>query len=414
VDNFTAKQGQRPLTINQLLPNKMMKVLLLNTQMAAGGAQKAMLTLARGLNEAGHTVTVVTMYDIADYVPLFEAQYGLEIIDLRMKGDNGRYQPIATLFASLRGLYRLYRLMRQTQPDVVQTFTHYSNIIGPPIAWLARVPWRVSSQRNLLYGRSQWLLTADRLVANAFFVHKMSAVSDETRQFCIEQGIQAAKLHTIYSGIDAAQYHCALTPEQKRRLRQNLGIGPTAPVILTVARLFPQKGHRYLLEAAPIIREAIPDAHFLLVGEGDLQASLTQQINAAGLESYVHLLGARQDIPQLLAISQLFILPSLYEGLPNVLLEALAAGVPVVATDLGGCREIITNGQDGMLVPAGNAAALAQAAITVLQDPRLAASLQQAGRQRVIEDFSIDKSVAAYISLYEQLLGAKTKGGNNR
>lgn len=386
----------------------MMKVLLLNTQMAAGGAQKAMLTLARGLKEAGHAVTVVTMYDIGSYVPLFQAQYGLEIIDLQMKGDNGRHHPITTIFATLRGLYRLYRLMRQTRPDVVQTFTHYSNIIGPPIAWLARVPLRVSSQRNLLYGRPQWLLTSDRLVANAFFVHKMSTVSDETRQFCIGQGIQAAKLHTIYSGIDANRYYCTLTPEQKQQLRQNLGIGQTNPIILTVARLFPQKGHRYLLEAAPTIREAIPDAHFLLVGEGDLQATLTQQINSAGLESYVHLLGVRQDIPQLLAISQLFILPSLYEGLPNALLEALAAGVPVVATDLGGCREIIADGQNGMLVPAGNAAMLAQAAINVLQDPGLADSLQRAGRQRVIEDFSIDKSVTAYISLYEQLLSAKT------
>ncbi len=125
-----------------------------------------------------------------------------------------------------------------------------------------------------------------------------------------------------------------------------------------------------------------------------------KQIKAAGLETYVHLLGMRQDIPQLLAISQLFILPSVSEGLPNALLEAMAAGVPVVATDLGSCREIITNGQNGILVPAGNAAPLTEAAIKLLKNPALVQTLCQAAQKRVREDFSIRKSdVALYLCI---------------
>ena len=385
-------------------PKDTMKVLLLNTQMAAGGAQKAMLTLARGLKEAGHDVTVVAMYDVGNYIALFEAEYGLEIVDLQMKKGNGRYHPLSTIFATLRGLYRLYHLMRQTRPDLVQTFTHYSNIIGPFIAWLARVPVRVSSQRSLLPDRPKWLLVTDRLIANSFLVHKMTTVSSETQQFYVQQGIRPDKLLTIYSGIDILNYHVSLSPEQQYELRFSLNLRKEDVIIITVARLSLEKGHRYLLDSAPLVRQSIPNVHFLLVGEGDLEAELMQQIKAQGLEKYVHLLGARQDIPELLGISQLFVLPSLSEGLPNVLLEAMSANVPVVATDLGSCREVITNGQNGLLVPMGNGTMLAQAAITLLQNSVLANALQQASRKRVIEDFSIDKSVTAYISLYEQLL----------
>ncbi len=219
-----------------------MKVMLLNTQMAPGGAQKAMLTLARGLKEDGHDIIVVTMYDTGSYVNLFEAQYGLKIVDLRMKPEHGRNTPISAILATLRGLHRLYRLMRQTQPDLLQTFTHYSNIIGPPIAWLAGIPVRVSSQRSLLAHRPRWLLTTDRLVTNSFLVHKMTTVSDETRNFCIEQGIHPHKLLTIYSGINTSKYRCSMSPEQQLQLRQTFAIGQTDTIILTVARLSQEKG----------------------------------------------------------------------------------------------------------------------------------------------------------------------------
>lgn len=387
-----------------------MHVLLLNTQMAAGGAQKAMLLLARGLKEAGHTVTLVTMYDTDDYVTIFEAEYGLEIIDLRLKQEgNTSLNPFVTSIGILHGLYRLYRLMRDIRPDLLQTFTHYSNIIGPFIAWLAGVPVRVSSQRSLLADRPRWLLTLDRLVANSFLVHKMTAVSNQTKQFCcIEQGIHPSKLLTIYNGIDNEKYQMDLLPEQQQTLRSAVNLTNEDTIILTVARLSIEKGHRYLLESVPLIHQLVPNAHFLLVGEGQLEAELRQEVKAHGLESHVHFLGMRQDIPELLAMSQLFILPSLSEGLPNVLLEAMSADVPVVATDLGSCREIITNGQDGLLVPPGDTEMLAQAAITLLQDRKLASTLAQAGRKRVVDNFSVSKSVEAYISLYEQLLHGKS------
>ena len=312
-----------------------LNVLLLNTQMEAAGAQKAMLELARGLKQRGHPVTVVTMYDKDSYVPLFEEQYNLDIIDLEMK-QPGERNLLTQAWRFVRGL-RLYRLMRAQRPQIVQTFSHYSNILGPLIAWLARVPVRVSSQRMSLKDYPAWLLYLDRIVANSFLTHKMVAVSDGTRRFSIEEeGIRPDKLVTIHNGINVERFSINLSSKAEQNLRQELRLEPDSLVILTVARLHPQKGHKYLIEAIPHIVRDFPQTRFLFVGEGELTEALKAQIRGADLEKYVWFLGVRQDVPQLLAISDLFVLPSLWEGLPNSVLEAMAAGVPVVATYVDG------------------------------------------------------------------------------
>lgn len=381
-----------------------MRILLLNTQMEAAGAQKAMLTLAQGLKLSGHDVTVVTMYDKGNYVPVFCEQYQMDIINLQIKSPHAR-NLLQKGAAVLQGLYHLFRLMGREQFDIIQTFTHYSNIIGPLIAWLARVPTRVTSQRNSLVGYPIWLLMCDRFVTNSPLVQMMTAVSEGTRLFSIQQqGIRPDKLVTIYNGIDVAPYHRSLSPAEAQELRQDLGLEDTAVIILTVARLHPQKGHCYLIRAIPGIREAIPNVHFLFVGEGELVNELTAQIHKAGLENCVHLLGVRQDIPNLLAISHLFVLPSLWEGLPNAVLEAMAAGLPVVATNVDGCPELVVDGETGFLVPAADSQRLQQAIVNILQDHSLAATMAQAAKNRVINLFSIEQNISSYISLYKRLL----------
>ena len=381
-----------------------MNILLLNTQMEPAGAQKALLELARGLQSRGHSVTIATMYDKANYIPVFQERYGLDIINLQMK-QPGERNPLAKALRLVRGIWRLYRLMRQHKIQIVQTFSHYSNILGPVIAWLARVPVRLSSQRMSLKGSPGWLLQLDRRVANSSLICKMVSVSQGTRRFSIqEQGIKAEKIITIHNGIDLDRFSPAVSPDILNGLRQELGLTDIHPIIITVARLHPQKGHRFLVEIIPQILNVAPQAQFLFVGEGGLQSELQTLVSQAGLDDTVHFLGVRQDIPKLLALSDLFVLPSLWEGLPNSVLEAMAVGVPVVATNVDGCPEVILDGETGILVPPSDPGALAKAICRLLQNEALRASMTGAARARVASVFSQDANISAYVDLYQNLV----------
>lgn len=378
------------------------KIVLLITQMEAAGAQKAILVLARGLQARGHHVEVVTMYDKANFSPFFSRQYGVKIIDLHMKRA-GQRNPLAGVGEFALGIWRLYQLLRREHIDVLQTFSHYSNIVGPIVGWLAGVPIRVSSQRSSLKGAPGWLLWLDRLVTNSPLVHIMVAVSEGTRQFSIErQGIKPNKLLTIHNSIDAAHFTHILG-EQLAPLRVALALPDDALIVLMVARLHPQKGHRFFLQAVPRIQKILPHTHFLLVGDGELRSELETLTQTLGIRERVHFLGVRQDIPELLALSDLFVLPSLWEGLPNAVLEAMAAEKPVVATNVDGVPEVVRDNETGILVPPGDIEALAQAMIRLLADPALRRQMGTAARQRAICDFSEEKYISSFLSLYQRL-----------
>jgi glycosyltransferase involved in cell wall biosynthesis len=382
-------------------------VFLLNTQMEAAGAQKAMLELARGLQQRGHEVSVVTMYDKDAYVPLFEESYGLTIVDLEMKQPGSR-NSLVQVWHFVCGLIRLYKLMRIRRPQIIQTFTHYSNILGVLIAWLAQVPIRISSQRNSLKGYPSLSLWLDRTVANSFLTHKMIAVSEETRRFSSdEEGIKPDKLVTIHNGINVERFSIDLSSEAERNLRQELGLEADSLIILTVARLHPQKGHQYLIEAIPQVVQDFPQAHFLFVGEGGLREDLARQVKEVKLNECVHFLGVRQDVPQLLAISDLFVLPSLWEGLPNSILEAMAAGVPVIATNVGGIPEIIDHEKTGLLVSPADPIALKKIIQRLLTDESLLTSMTEAAKKRVEREFSQDTNVSEFIDLYSETIADK-------
>ena len=384
-----------------------MKILLLNTLMEAGGAQKAMLQLARGLIDGGHAVTVVTMYDKVGIVPHYEKQYGLRIVNLGMKRPGVR-NPVRRAWTAARGLWRLFQMMRRGQYDVLQTFSHYSNIIGPILGRAAGIRVRVSSQRMSLQGYARWLLRADRVVANSSFVDRMVSVSESTSRFCVEvEGIRPEKLITIPNGIDLDAFQSARSKNPSVHLRKQIGVDPDSIVIITVARLHPQKGHRYLLNAVPAVVAQAPKAVFVLVGDGQLRGEIEESVIKRGIDRYVRILGRRDDVPDLLHISDLFVLPSLWEGMPNAVLEAMAAGLPVVATRVDGTPEVVMHGVTGLLVPPGDAAGLADAIIRVLNDPDRRSSMGREGLRRVKEVFSTTQYVNGFTKLYYDLVQSK-------
>ena len=227
-----------------------------------------------------------------------------------------------------------------------------------------------------------------------------TCVSEGVRKWAIRCAhLPARKLATIYNGVEVEQF----TRGQKTALRK-LGLPPGEPVILTVARLDRQKGLSYLIEAAREVVRQFPSAQFLIAGIGPLEHKLLRHIRQRKLQEHVHLVGFRDDIPDLLAAADLFALPSLWEGLANVLLEAMAARKPVVATDVEGCAEVVVDGETGILVPPGNSHALAQAILALLSNPGRACTMGKRARELVNQHFTLSSMVGQHEKLYRDLL----------
>ena len=178
-----------------------------------------------------------------------------------------------------------------------------------------------------------------------------------------------------------------------------------------IGRLTVVKGHRYFLQGAAQVLQTIPHCKFLVIGDGPLRSDLELLANDLGISDSVRFLGYRDDIPELLAVVDISVLTSIREGTSMVLLESMAAGKPIVATDVGGTPEVVIDGEVGILVPPKDAAALAKALITLLSDPCLASRMEMSGRQRVQAKFSLRKSVDRLEALYDELVAAR-KGMN--
>lgn len=378
-------------------------ILLLITQLELAGAQKSIFELARGMAHAGHQVVVVTCYDKGCYLRHFTTQYGVEVISLAMKSLTP--EPwFRRVWRAILGSYRLIRLLRQRRIQILQSYTHYSNWLGPLAGWSAGVAHCVTSQRGPLKRLPPWAMWLDRTLNNSPLVDKMVAVSYATLAECRANGIRPDKLLVIRNGIDFAQY-IAPTPTGKANhdLRMQLGLSATDRVVLTVARLHPQKGHHTLQQAAQYVVARLPDVKFVWVGEGELLSMLVHARAELGLEHHIMMVGAQAHVRPYYGIADLFVLASHWEGMPNVLLEAAALGLPIVATDVGGVREIIPD-DGGVLIPPNCPQALAEAILDLLNDPTRGREMGRRASCYVEETFSQSATLQAYLQFYQELM----------
>lgn len=294
--------------------------------------------------------------------------------------------------------FAVARLVQSCRAELVQTTLFFADIIGGVASYLARpkalVSWEVithplNKRRELMY----WALR------NRFDM--VVTVSDSIRKFAVEKRHQNPRtITTIHYGVDLSHY----VPRPKTgSLARDLG-GPGATIFGTVAHFRKQKGHLYLVEAIPRVIATYPQAHFVLVGVGPEQERVKERVAQLGVESHVHFLGLREDVHQLLNEFDVFVLPSLWEGFPNVVLEAMACQKPVVATAVEGTVELVIHGETGLLVPPADADSLAEALLTMLQERGLIVEFGRAGRRRVEEHFTIEHQVAAFERLYDLLL----------
>jgi len=242
--------------------------------------------------------------------------------------------------------------------------------------------------------RSQMVLLAAKLGFD-----RIIAVSEAVRQdFSNLAGVPLDKIKTIYNGLDVDRF---MIDTPKAELRERFGWDADAPTVIMVAALRRGKGHEVLFQAIPQIRETVPNVQIKLVGDGEIADKIREQ--AAPYADVVEFLGQRTDVPELVAASDALTLPSWAEALPTVLIEAGAAGVPCVATDVGGAKEITLHEDTGYIIPPGDVNALADRLIAVLQDPDAARAMGNRARERVVNTFTLERQAQQIVNLYERI-----------
>jgi L-malate glycosyltransferase len=300
----------------------------------------------------------------------------------------------------LAAAWRLGRIIRDLAPRIVHAHDpHAVAMAATALAYhrLTPSPPLVASRRVDFDLRS-----------NAFSRWKYRQVtlficaSDCIRQMLLAKGVAPDRAVTVHEGIDLD--HVAAAPPVD--LREELWLPSNAPVILSVGALVPHKGHRHLVQGAAQVVRDVPDARFVILGQGDLHDELTRQIRSLGLERHVLLGGFRPDVLSLLKTCTLFVMPSLTEGLGTSLLDAMACGRPIVATRVGGIPEVIVEGETGLLVPPRDPDLLAEAIVRLLQDPGLSERLAAAGLDRVRQHFTVERMVDQTVETYQALIGA--------
>jgi glycosyltransferase involved in cell wall biosynthesis len=297
-------------------------------------------------------------------------------------------------------IFKVAKLIREKQIDVVMTTLFYADVLGA-LAGVFSKPKAVFSWETI--SAPEWLLT-HRLLAYRFamrFCTRVISVSHATAKWLIEKrGVPPEKVVVIPYGVNLDLYRAGENPE----LKQKLGIEHDAKVIGVVARLHPQKGHRYLIEAAKSIVAKYPKTKFVVVGDGELRAELESMAKAQGVAENFLFLGFRKDVKDLMRVFDVFCLPSLYEGLPNVVLEAMATAKPVVATAVDGTPELIVDEETGYLVPPADPRALAEKISLLVANEELARRFGNNGLRRVQAEYSLEKQVEGFQNLYQRFV----------
>jgi glycosyltransferase involved in cell wall biosynthesis len=360
--------------------------MLTSPSMQVGGAERVMTLLAAELVERGHEVALVAPPGPRD-------DDLLDVVHTRIPlHDRGR-----SATGTARAALGLARAIRLVKPDVV----HAQNVKSCAVAALAARVGRPLQRPRVLatfhgvvpgeYGSAARLLRLADHVA---------CVSADVRERALAHGLPAAHATVVRNAVLPPQ---PLSDERRARLDDELGLG-NAPLAIVIGRLVPQKNHDRFLRAATVAAEALPDARFLVVGDGPLRGEIEAKVAAAGLAERVRLTGVRADAHDLIARSDALVFSSDWEGLSIAALEALAAGVPVLSTDVEGMRELLQGGA-GVTAPLDDGTALGEEIARVLSDPERRREMGAAGRALVAAEFSPAWMTDAYEALYYELTG---------
>jgi glycosyltransferase involved in cell wall biosynthesis len=299
-------------------------------------------------------------------------------------------------------LLRLRALLSNDRIDILHAHDFYAGFIGS-IAARSTAVRIIASQRHLKLSDRRVHAWGTGLIHR--LAHRILVNSEAIRASITAH---REKIVVIQNGLGVVTETPGGTIARRSRrdeLCRELGLDPRAKIVGMVARLHPVKGHRFLIEAAARVSMELPNTHFVLVGSGPLRQEIEDRAAQLGLKDRVHLLGDRRDAAQLVASFDIALLTSLHEGFPNAVMEAMAAGVPVVATAVGGTRELIADGETGYLVPPADPAALGERISFALKHEADTAAIAGRGREFVTSRFGIERMVESVEKLYDELLG---------
>lgn len=352
-----------------------------------------MVRLAEGLKQRGHQPEILCLFEEGRLAPAAR-QKGISVLCLNAPSTWG-----PSLFL------RTFKALRKSSYDLLHTYLFGFHLFAGLPARLLGIPVVLSSRRDVDLSQTKKVLWLEK--AGNLFVDRVVCNSEAVKTWAGgREGLPGKKIKVIYNGIDLNEFKPA---GRSQSVRKELGIPDGAAVIGTVANFSFKKGYAYLLEAAERVLRERPDVWFLLAGFGPLEGEMKRKAAESPHFRRIVFAGERHDIPCVLEAMDLFVFASLWEGLPNVVLEALAMGKPVISTPVGGVPEVIHSGEEGVLVPLRDPSAMAQAIFFLLDHPDEREKLAGKGRQKIQNEFSLEGMLNAYENFYLSFFPQKVK-----
>jgi L-malate glycosyltransferase len=371
------------------------KLMKFVTLFAIGGTERQVVTIGKGLDPRRFDLQFACLHRVGEFLAECDAR-SWSIAEYKVRSLYG--------YGTLKKQMEFGRNLRRQGIQILHTYGFYPNVFAIPTARFAGVPVIIGSVRDIGDIWTPWqhkvqkvcLRMADHTIVNA----------EAIKKDLLQRGYRADRVTVIPNGIDFEPF---LVPHTGETVRRELNIPADAPVVGVLARLTKIKGHEYFLQAAALVAARVPNVRFLIVGDTNIHQEYREELKRLaarlGIQDRVVFTGFRLDVPELLAALSVSVLSSLgLEGLSNSLLESMAAGLPVVATRVGGSPEIVEDGVSGLLVPPADAEAMASAICRLLEDKTLAMNLGQAGRRLILSRYSLDRAVATTERLYRDLL----------
>jgi len=366
-----------------------MNILYVVTSLDVGGTQKMLYETIKNMDRDKYQIVVCSLKKGGIYGKIL-SDLDIKIISLKMNNRSG----LLNIFIFIPSVLKLSKIIHKEKIDIVHSWLFQANIISRISARLAGVN-RVISSVRVMEQEKKWQLSIERITSN--LCKKIIVNSRALKNFLLERNVaDGEKIEVIYNGIEVSEN------TDKRKIFKELGLKENEKIIGTVGRLHKQKGIEYFLESAKIILPSVGfSLKFIIVGDGPERKKLESKARRLGIKNEVLFTGIREDAINLISIMDIFVLPSLWEGTPNVVLEAMLWGKPVISTEVGGVPELIENQVDGILVKPGNPVALADAVLQALKNERESIQMGIRAKEKVKKYFSIEKMVEQTEKLYQ-------------
>ncbi len=364
----------------------MIRILYVIPKMEVGGTERHLYNLLHGLDKKRFLPRLVCTWKLGKIGRKLQE----EGFSVQALGFYKGYDPRIAL--------KLGKIIAEWKPHILHTYLFGFHLLpGIPARW-KRVPLNISSRREIGDWKKfyHWWITR----AGNWFTDWTVACSEEVKRYTIrKEKLPEDRIEVIYNGINLEDF--SFQPSFDRR-EKKVGV---------IANFYPEKGQRFFLQAVPHIKQVFPDTEFILVGEGERRQATENLCKEMGIGGMVKFLGLREDIPEILSSLRVLVIPSVREGLPNVLLEALSTGTPVVATRVGGIPEVIRQGEEGILIPPADPMSIKQAVCFLLSHPEKAREMGRKGRKLAETRFSLQRMLQDYQQMYLFLLSKKKEAG---